>query len=175
MERQPLDPGAAGSGAAGTNAGSGSAGPDAGAGAQGGMATTGCGGDCRVPTDQVQLRSYLEAGRYKSFSAEASIHPSPVHGRVKVFINPLLEASLKAAGGVHPPASAAVKELYDASDRSNGWAVMVKLKETSDTQSWYWYELLNDRVVVSNPDAPTCTGCHAQGRDFFTTKYPFAF
>ena len=87
--------------------------------------------DSVVPTDQNRLFRYLQNGSYKEFAAKESVaHPTRgPHTRfglpVRVFLDSKLDASLRAGNASHPVGSAAVKEMYDASGKLQGWAVMV--------------------------------------------------
>ena len=135
-----------------------------------------------VPTDASELFTFLSADNYRSFAAETEVHSpngnSP-HKDVRVFVNSILEDSLKAGNSEHPVGSASVKELYEA-DKTTlmGWAVMVKTNAQSNGgQGWYWYEIFST-TDGSNPDFDgnglvACIGCHATGgTDFFRTPYP---
>jgi hypothetical protein len=132
------------------------------------------GGTETPPTEGPALLSWLQAARYEGWSAESAVHDSQgPHGFVRVFVNPALEDAL-AGGAALPAGAAAVKELYenDASTRV-GWAVMVKIQaDSADGDGWYWYERIGDRDVVDGVGVTGCTGCHAAGRDFFTTPFP---
>lgn len=132
-----------------------------------------------VPTASSELFAWLQAGRYRTFSAESAVHPSagPHGGAVRTFVNGALERSLAAGGAAHPPGSAAVKELY-AADRSTltGWAVEVKLQDDSDGgRGWYWYEVFSTTDgsrPIEGVGNSVCTGCHAQGADFVRIPFP---
>ncbi len=130
-----------------------------------------------VPTTGDQLFPYLQAGSYRTFSAESAPHASAgPHGLVRTFINPALEGSLAAGDASHPVGSAAVKEMY-RDDALVGWAVYVKTQaETDGGNGYYWYEVSStedpSRVVAAGNGAPTCTGCHAAGQDFTLSAFP---
>ncbi len=138
--------------------------------------STGCGAPAEIPTNGDELLTWLEDGMYLDWPAESGVHDatngSP-HGRVRVFINGLLDDSLANAQPAHPMGAAAVKELYDGGDNFIGWAVEVKTDADSmGGDGWYWYEIINDSVIVDGNGQGLCTGCHSNGVDFFTTTYP---
>ena len=131
----------------------------------------------------VDLFSYLQKGAYKSFAAkESGSHPSrgphtKVGLPVRVFLDPVLDASLAAGNESHPVGSSAVKEMYDANGKLQGWAVMVKTSDDSaNGKGWYWYEVTSttdgSKPVASGNGVPLCYGCHSTGRDFVLTGYP---
>lgn len=136
-----------------------------------------------VPTDVEHLFSYLMNGSYKSFTAqESSAHPSRgPHTKpgwpVRVFLDPIANASLEAGSKVHPVGSSIVKEMYNDEGDLQGWAVMVKTHDDSaGGKGWFWYETTNtnsaaDPVAAGN-GVRLCQGCHFIGRDFVLTTYP---
>jgi len=100
------------------------------------------------------------------------MHASPIHGTVRVFVNPALFDSLQSAQASHPAGAAAVKELYS---RGNviGWSVMVKVQDDSaHGAGWYWYEGFGPSPGFSGNGLPVCTGCHSAGRDYFRSQFP---
>ena len=136
-----------------------------------------------VPTDNDKLFKYLQKGTYKKLAAqESASHPSRgPHTKfgwpVRVFLDPVLDASLKAGNDSHPAGSAAVKEMYDADNKLQGWAVMVKTEDDSKGgKGWFWYEVTSttdgsDPVAAGN-GIPLCFGCHGAGQDYVLTSYP---
>jgi hypothetical protein len=112
--------------------------------------------DSIVPVTKDELFSYLQAGSYKGLAAkESGRHPTRgPHTKfgwpVRVFLDPKLDASLKAGNTSHPAGSAAVKEMYDASGKLQGWAVMVKTSaDSAGGKGWFWYEVTStDRKSV---------------------------
>jgi len=139
--------------------------------------------DSIVPVTKDKLFSYLQAGSYKKLAAkESGQHPtSGPHTKigwpVRVFLGPKLDASLKAGNASHPAGASAVKEMYDASGKLQGWAVMVKTSNDSDNgKGWFWYEVTSttdgSTPVASGNGVPLCFGCHFTGRDFVLTGYP---
>ncbi|GMV41429.1 MAG: hypothetical protein AMXMBFR64_31450 [Myxococcales bacterium] len=127
--------------------------------------------------DPKKLHEFLFMDEYKSWSKESAVHDSAAHSKVLVFINDVLEGSLKAGNASHPMGSIAVKELYKADGTTvEGWAVMIKGEGTGG-DAWYWYEtkdLTGEKdPIVADYGASSCTGCHASGgSDFFKTPYP---
>ena len=128
------------------------------------------------------LFSYLQDGSYKSFAAESGNHPSRgPHTKfglpVRVFLDPVLDASLAAGNASHPVGSSVVKEMYDVFGKLQGWAVMVKTQaESANGKGWFWYEVTSTTdgsdPVASGNGVPLCFGCHFTGNDFVLTGYP---
>jgi hypothetical protein len=139
--------------------------------------------DSVVPTDNGKLFKYLQDGSYKQFAAkESGNHPTyGPHTKfglpVRVFLDPKLDASLKAGNSQHPLGSSVVKEMYDATGKLEGWAVMVKSHDDSQGGAgWFWYEITSttngSTPVASGNGVPLCSGCHFPGKDFVLTGYP---
>jgi hypothetical protein len=133
-----------------------------------------------VPTDATMLNMYLQAGSYKTWGAEAAIHPAggPHPTNVRSFANPILEAAMRQGGVTKfPIGSATVKELYSGSNVLNGWAVSVKTANDGRASDWYWYEVLNvapNAAPVANGNGISgCAGCHSAGTDYVRTRFPF--
>lgn len=120
-----------------------------------------------VPTDLGALKTFLESKGYAAFKSEPAAHASTgPHGKVRTFVNDLLAASLTANNAVHPINAASVKELYSA-DTIVGWAVLVKTQaESAGGAGYFWYELVNGKVVIEGNGKSACAGCHASGKDF---------
>ncbi len=170
------DTGAGGDGAGGSGGGEGGAGGSTGTTTTGG----GAGGSTPVvPSEPIALFAFLNTGAYKSFAAEPSAHPSagPHSGDVRVFLDPILEASLAAGNTEHPKGAASIKELSVEGGEPGGWAVFVKTEDSSDGgDGFYWYEIFNT-TDGSNPPysgngIPLCANCHAGGTDYYLSAYP---
>ena len=79
---------------------------------------------------------------------------------------------------VIPPTGAGiVKEMYDADNQLQGWAVMVKTAADSDGgKGWFWYEITSttdgSTPVAAGNGVPLCFGCHGVGNDFVLTEFP---
>jgi hypothetical protein len=135
-----------------------------------------------VPTDNDKLFKYLQKGSYKELAAqESATHPSRgPHSNfglpVRVFLDPLLDASLKAGNASHPAGSAVVKEMFSKENELEGWAVMVKTEDDSKGgQGWFWYEITSTtdpEPFASGNGIPLCFGCHSTGNDYVLTSYP---
>ena len=107
---------------------------------------------------------------YKTWTAESGPHPSagPHGATVRTFLNDVVLQSLAAGNTSHPAGSALVKELYFGGSTVQLWAVEVKVQDDSDGgRGWYWWE-----GGTSGFGNPTCTGCHAGGRDYVLTPFP---
>ena len=135
-----------------------------------------------VPTDKDKLFKYLQKGSYKSFAAkESATHPSRgPHTKyglpVRVFMDPVLDASMKAGNASHPAGSAVVKEMFSADGELEGWAAMVKTEDDSKGgQGWFWYEVTSttdpEPFAIGN-GIPLCFGCHGSGQDYVLSSYP---
>ncbi len=136
-----------------------------------------------VPTADGPLNTYLQAGNYTQMpysesGRHASAGPHTTFGLpVRVFMNAVLESSLRAGNASHPMGSEAVKEMYSADGTLEGWAVMVKTNADSDGgKGWFWYEVAsvepNAAPVASGNGVPLCFGCHSTGADYVLSDYP---
>src|SRR4051812_24096108 len=67
-----------------------------------------------VPTNAADMNAFLQQRGYASWAKESAQHPStgPHGGIVLTYVNPELDASLKAGNAEHPSGAAAVKEFY---------------------------------------------------------------
>jgi hypothetical protein len=118
------------------------------------------------PQGQAALEPWLATGFYKQWTCERSISDKRLngaHGRHRVCSNGLLVGSLD---GPYPVGAASVKELYDPSDRPNGYAVGVKVAAGLGEATWYWYERTGtsatSRPVADAIGAAICAKeCHA--------------
>ncbi len=143
-------------------------------------------GDTQTPpsTNGADVETWLKAASYKDWSCETATHPqmkvSP-HGHNRICSNDLIASFTGASGDERPKGSAAVKELYDDADKLVGYAVEVKVAETSDEgKNWYWYErvplssaaphdskgVVADGIGSAGPALSICVSCHsAAGSD----------
>lgn len=131
------------------------------------------------PTTSKELFDWLRTGGYKSWARETDPRPSRGShpGGVLTYLNPALDASLKAASATHPEGAATVLELYGKQGAVHGWAVSVKTqRDSAGGKGWYWYEVLStedgSRTLAADAGAASCVECHAQGRDFVLTPFP---
>ncbi len=136
-----------------------------------------------VPTDDKKLHEWLRTGAYKKFAAqESENHPSAgPHTKyglpVRVYMESKVHDSLEAGNSEHPEGSAIVKEMFNAENVLEGWAVMVKTQAKSDAgKGWYWYEATSTapgtKAFASGNGVQLCSSCHGGGQDFVLTKYP---
>lgn len=136
-----------------------------------------------VPTTDDELHEWLISGAYKKFAAqESKAHPSAgPHTKyglpVRVYLGSKIDASLKAGNEQHPIGSSIVKEMFNAGNELEGWAVMVKTQdESAGGKGWYWYEATSiapgTKAFASGNGVPLCFGCHAAGTDYVLTKHP---
>jgi len=136
-----------------------------------------------VPTEIAALFKYLQDGEYKKFKAqESDVHPSRgPHAKfglpVRVFMDPAIDASLKAGNKSHPVGASIVKEMYDAGKKLLGWAVMVKTAtDSKGGKGWFWYEVTSTtdgtKPVAAGNGVAMCAGCHGLGKDFVLSNHP---
>lgn len=138
-------------------------GPDSGA---DGGTTADAGG---FDTSAAGITAFVKDGGYKSWRAETAVHAStgPHGGNVRVWVNELLYASLKAGNTTHPPGSITVKELYGSGTTTpTGHAVDVK----DATGMWTFYEGFGP--AYANPyyfrgTTNFCASCHQPGPDYY--------
>ena len=143
-------------------------------------------GSAQLPptTNGADVETWLAAGSYKKWKCETASHPqmkvSP-HGENRICSNDLIANFTGEKDEERPKDSAAVKELYNDAKELVGYAVAVKLADTSDGgKNWYWYErvpldsaaphdakgVVADGVGTTGPAKQICVGCHvAAGLD----------
>jgi len=126
------------------------------------------------PAEADELRDWASRRGYLDWPAETTIHDSagPHFGGVRVWIDPTLSASLDAGNTQHPVGSTAVKELYGDDDRRDGVSIMLKTKEGTGPEQWYWYERYEGETYADGQADGLCTGCHEAGIDGFRTEFP---
>jgi hypothetical protein len=116
-------------------------------------------GDPQLPPQgQAALEAWLKAGFYKDWTCEDGIRDKRLngaHGRHRICSNRGLIESLD---GLYPVGAASVKEMYEADDRPNGFAVGIKVAAGADGNSWYWYE----RTGTSPTSRPVADGVGAK-------------
>ena len=96
----------------------------------------------RPPRGQKAIEAWLAQGHYRTapWRCEQGISPARgngAHGRTRVCSNDLV---FVGDSGPFPAGAASVKEMYDADDRSNGYAVGLKIAPGDGDATWYWYE-----------------------------------
>jgi hypothetical protein len=130
------------------------------------------------PLGQALLEQWLRAGHYLTWTCEAGISArrlNGAHGRHRICSN---QALVDSAEVPYPVGAASVKELYDGSDRPNGYAIGVKVAPGLDEDSWYWYERTGSsptsRPVADGVGVKICgTECHrAAPRDHVFFRAP---
>jgi hypothetical protein len=118
----------------------------------------------RPPRGQALLEPWLAQGFYKAWKCESMIFNPRLtgnHGRHRICANDLLVGS---TAGTYPVGASSVKELFDANDQPNGWAVGLKIEAAEGPQTWYWYERRGTNPM-GTPKAdgtapPDCAVCH---------------
>jgi hypothetical protein len=151
--------------ACGTDAGPSAALPDATAPAEvGGDEDTSVATPQRPPRGQEAMEAWLATGFFRAWRCEPEISPPRLtgnHGRHRICSNDLLHAS---GTGTYPVGAASVKELFDAADRPNGFAVGLKVEPGAGPQTWYWYErrgtVATARPLAQGIAVPDCAVCH---------------
>lgn len=135
------------------------------------------------PLGDQALFAFLRDRSYSDWVArEATSHrgggPHTAVGLpVRVFMNPILAASLAAGSAEHPVGATVVKEMFSASNEPAGWAVMVKTRRASDEgRGWFWYEATSatdgTAMAARGNGVTGCLGCHARGADFVLSPLP---
>jgi len=123
------------------------------------------------------MNAWLQKKEYEAWPKESSAHPSTgPHGNVRTYVNPKLEASLKAGAAAHPKGAASVKEFVSGTTVT-GWAVSLKTQDASDEgKGWYWYEIFSTAPrasgAIEGQGRPGCAGCHSGGKDFVQIPFP---
>ena len=163
------------SGDAGTS--SGSSGSSSGSSGTSG-AVTGIDG---IPAgDPAAFNAWLQKKEYQAWPKESASRAFTTgagghSGTVRAYLNPTLDASMKAGNAVHPMGSAAVKEFLQG-ESLTGWAAYVKTQDKSGGGAgWYWYEVFSvtpGASSIGGQGSATCTGCHSTGKDFVRVPYP---
>jgi hypothetical protein len=136
-----------------------------------------------IPTKPRALFDWLKSQKYQSFVAkEFKAHP----GRgphtefglpVRVFMNDVIATSKKQGKKQLPVNSCVVKEMFTKAGDLQGWAVMIKTNDDSNSgKGWFWYEVTSatdpSKIAAIGNGVPGCMGCHAAGRDMVLTSFP---
>ena len=128
--------------------------------------------------DLAAIQEWLVSRAYQSWERHDP-EPAPgMSGGARVYLSPALADSLRAGASVHPPGSAAVREIVDAQDptRQLGWALVHKLDESTEANSdaWFFYEVFSLEVdgqpQTAERGPPGCVGCHGEGVDFVRSQ-----
>jgi hypothetical protein len=141
------------------------------------LLTSACGAPpAGVTFDSIVAR--LNAGEYQGWTGDAAIRDavknSP-HGRVRVFFDAALTASLRAGAAVHPEGATVVKEVYGGgSTEVTHHSVMVKTAEGAGKDTWTYFEAPRPdyRGGFYGVGHPTCVGCHSAGADYVLSPLP---
>jgi len=127
-------------------------------------------GDAQNPptTNGADVEAWLAQGAYKAWACETVAHPqmkvSP-HGKNRICSNAKTSTFAGGVADERPMGSAAVKELYDDSDKLVGYAVYAKVKPTSNGgASWYWYERVPTTSAAPNTAGIVADGLGSEGR-----------
>ena len=130
--------------------------------------------------DPAAVNAWLQKKEYQAWTKESAARDFTPgagghSGTVRAYLNPKLDASMKAGDAEHPVGSSAVKEFFQG-DTLRGWAMYVKTQEMSEGgKGWYWYEVFETKPGASSvggQGSSTCTGCHSSGKDFVRVPYP---
>ena len=125
-----------------------------------------------VPADAPAIRSWLQAFAYRAWPPQTAIRATGEHGGERLYFNPILAASMQAGNKLHPPGSAAVRELYAGDLHTlKGFALMHKTGPSGELgEGWFWYEIFGTTAdaepTVATTGAPGCVGCHSHADDF---------
>jgi hypothetical protein len=127
------------------------------------------------PTNADDLVAWLQAGEYRSWTAESVVHDSagPHFGDVRTYVDDALLQSLGSGTPTHPVGAAAVKELYGNTGAVQGWSVIVKVADGAGGDTWYFLEYYEGTTYGDGVGDGVCTGCHGSGSvDFFKSPFP---
>ncbi len=138
-----------------------------------------CGGPAAAPGSSfVELVQRLNAREYRAWTGDPEIRGavkgSP-HGRVRVFFDDALVASLKAGSAVHPVGATVVKEVYGDSDQVGIHSLMVKTGEGAGKESWTYFEgggAPEYKGALYGVGHSICVGCHQAGADYVLSPLP---
>jgi hypothetical protein len=141
---------------------------------------SGTGGSAQepVPTTPDALHAWLLADGHGHWTAESAVHATDESGAARVYLSPLLVASLQAGSTSHPIGAAAVRELYESDLMTlQGYAVLVKTEEEGpDGTAWLFYETFETKPgaphAIAKHGAPGCVGCHQDGVDYVQSQLP---
>lgn len=126
-------------------------------------------------TTEAGLKSFLEGQTYADWvksDQHAAVGNSP-HGLVQVYFNPTLSQSMQGDATSHPKGSVVLKHMLDDAGGVRGYALNAKLEESSEADSWLFYEVfLASDTSYYGVGLSICSGCHGQGRDFVLESYP---
>jgi hypothetical protein len=131
-----------------------------------------------IPTTPAALHTWLLADGHGDWPRESGVHAPDQGGGVRVYLNPLLVASLEAGNETHPVGAAAVRELYESDlETQRGFGVLVKTEEQGpDGAAWFFYEIFSTTpgapYSIAKNGAPGCVTCHQQGVDFVQSELP---
>jgi hypothetical protein len=129
------------------------------------------------PTEPAALDQWFASGEHRQWERWSQVGPTLGSGGARVFLSASLAESLLTQSHRHPAGAAAVRELYaDDFATLTGYAILVKIAEPGEADSWYCFERLNmnpeAEAHVTEPGAAGCSGCHRQGKDFVHSTLP---
>jgi len=135
------------------------------------------GGDGGDAEARAEVVAFLKGRSYQAWTAEPASHASAgPHGLVRVFFDPVVEASLRAGAAAHPTGSTLVKELYDDDGTTLiGHAYERKEEVGGGGAAWTFFQgfTLDDYTGATfGRGAAACAGCHAGGNDFVMSMLP---
>lgn len=133
-------------------------------------------GDLKTSSDGIG--DFLLAKKYAGWTSDpaprAAIGSSP-HGKVRVFFNPTLEASILAGNEHHPAGSMVVKEAYKEDGKTLDVLLLdVKVEDGEGGDTWVFFEGYPPEVrgAYHGRNHPVCTACHQSGKDFVLSPLP---
>lgn len=149
------------------------------------------------PRGHAALSSWLNMGRYRTWSCQRAPHRAPIpseHAYTRICLNAQWINALPSQP--FPVGSAAVKELYDAQLRSiTGFAVLLKIGPGNTPADWYWYQrvpagsmnpalpvpITPDGVVAdgladrAGNERTICASCHSTAGEVGRSGHHFGF
>jgi hypothetical protein len=130
-----------------------------------------------VPIEPSALQDWLDEQRYREWESWSEVGPTLGSGGARVYLSGLLVESLASGSEIHPEGAAAVRELYSEDFSTlTGYSALVKVEPHAVAASWLCFEQLSlelgAEIDVANKGAPSCAGCHGEGRDFIRSTLP---
>jgi hypothetical protein len=127
-------------------------------------------------SDLAAVQAWLVEGWYLEWERHDPVPAPGMTGGSRVHLSPELADSLRSGASIHPPGSAAVREIVDPEDpeRMLGWALLHKLEAGEGGDAWLFYEVFSTEfdgvALVAERGATGCVGCHGEGRDFVLSQ-----
>jgi hypothetical protein len=145
----------------------------------------GCGGVDEPPPDRTPIvqvgeigvrlspegmQEFVLSGLYKAWPHKTERRDARQnHKLATTYYNRLLSASYSNGKTVFPEGSLAINEEdLDDDGVTDGYSLSVKIQETPEQASWFWYQAPVDDLSAPfafAPGHPDCDRCHSTGLD----------